>query len=140
MKALSGKLRLLAAAGGLACAAVLVTAPQASAVAWEKTMHTDDGDPGGLIRFSANGDYVEVCDIEADGYAVRGDVNDYAGADYTLTAGGNGKCSVTSAAHTGRDLLEGACVKFTVGLYKDGGSNEYEDWSFWHNSSPAYDC
>lgn len=117
------------------------TAPQASAVAWNYTMHTNDGDPGGLIQFAANGDYVQVCDVEADGYAVRGVVVDYTGNhSYTLTAGSNGACSVTSAATSGRDLAENTCVTFRVALYKNGGDNQYEDVSSWYNGSPTHDC
>lgn len=142
MITLSGRLRPLVAAAGLACAAVLVTAPSASAVAYEKTMKTDDGDPGGIIKFAANGDYVEVCDIEADGYAVRGTVNDGAGHLYSLTAGGNGKCSVTSAAVSAHNLKEYECVYFSVILYNGNGDNSPTfDSSYWYNGgTAAVDC
>lgn len=140
MSAFPGKLRLVAVAGGLAFAAVLGTASQASAVAYEKTMKTDDGDPGGIIKFAANGDYVEVCDIEPDGYAVRGTVDVGTGRRYSLHVGGNGNCVVTSAAVSGHDLKENACLEFDVALYKNDGYDEYRDRSWWHNSSPVYDC
>jgi len=134
------RLRLLAVAGGLACAAVLGAGPQASAaVVWDKTMHTDDGDPGGLIRFAADGDYVEVCDVEADGYAVRGVVTFYPD-HYTLTAGGKGKCSRTSARTAGHDLPEKICIAFRVALYKNGGADQYADSAAWYNGDPVLSC
>jgi len=133
MRRLTKKFRVLVAGTGLACAAVLATAPQASAITWDHTMHTNDGDPGGLIRFAAHGDYVEVCDIEADGYAVRGFVNDDHQHYYTLHRGGKGNCARTSAAVAGHNLTEGDDVYFQVALYKDGGENQYLDATYWWN-------
>lgn len=128
MKSLSRKLGAFVVAG-MTCAAVFASTPEVSAAAWDHTMHTDDGDPGGLIHFKADGDFVEVCDIEADGHAVTGFVNDGIRTSYSLRAGGNGNCSITSALTAGRDLVEGAFVSFTVCL--DEGS--FCDTSFWQN-------
>src|SRR5437899_12594670 len=73
------------------------------ALAADHTMHTDDGDPGGRVEFTANGDVVRLCDIEADGWAVGlyvYDVNQNL-YKYGLQAGGNGTCKTARASDGG---------------------------------------
>ncbi|MEV5962935.1 hypothetical protein AB0L70_14300 [Kribbella sp. NPDC051952] len=134
MNHLSKKLGILAAVG-VTCGSVLTAAPQASAASWDYTMHTDDGDPGGLVRFKANGDYVEVCDIEEDGWAAYAFVTDDK-HPYHIRAGGNGNCSVVSAATAGHNLNENQHIHFEVCLVKSSGGNDiysYCDTSSWWN-------
>ncbi|WP_052852945.1 hypothetical protein [Streptomyces avicenniae] len=122
----------------LRCAAVLaaalafpaLNATSAQAIDWDHTLHTDDGDPGGRLRFEAHGDIVEICDIEADGWAVEVSVEGYHYYD-TFSVGGNGKCK-THRASGGYDLTEGSTYAFTLDLVKDGvPSVRYEDYAQW---------
>jgi hypothetical protein len=132
MKSVSRTVGVFAAAG-LAVTTMVAAAPQASAATWDYTMHTDDGDPGGLIRFKANGDYVEVCDIEADGKGVVGSVTDN-DTVYFLHAGGNGNCSIVSAATSGHNLKEDQYVRFEVCLTDSAHpAGIYCDNSAWWN-------
>ncbi|MEP9384716.1 hypothetical protein [Nocardioides sp. KR10-350] len=128
--------RTLTLAAGLAttCATLVALAPQASAVTWHITMQSDDGDPGAIIRFQPNGDYVEVCDQEADGYAAFGVVNDYKGVGYTIRAGGNGTCSIVDADDAGHNLHEDQLAYFAICLEGDGGSDDihYCDSAQWY--------
>jgi hypothetical protein len=124
----------LATAGvAIACTTMFVSAPEASAVTWEHTMRTDDGDPGGLIRFRPDGDYVQVCDIEADGWSVWGDYQDPNGQGSTLTKGGHGTCS-KAVNDNYANLAEGKWIRFKVCLqhYKYGPL-EYCDTTSWFN-------
>ncbi|GGR69783.1 hypothetical protein GCM10010252_04830 [Streptomyces aureoverticillatus] len=126
--------KALATALGLAAAAVvtpLVTAPPAAAAQWwSYQMHTDDGDPGGRVRYQPNGDRVQVCDIEADGHragvhvydtVLRAHVDDFA-------VGTAGKCVTHDANDT--NLKEGRKYVFTVYL-EQGGRVSYTDKSTW---------
>lgn len=74
----------------LAAGSILLSSPpDALAVTWKYTMRTDDGDPGGLIHFQPHGDYVQVCDIEADAWSVLGYVSvDQSNIYYILSEGG----------------------------------------------------
>ncbi|MEV1009455.1 hypothetical protein [Streptomyces sp. NPDC049881] len=115
-------------AAALALPALNATAAQA--IDWDHQLHTDDGDPGGRLRFEAYGDIVEVCDIEADGWAVEVEVSGPAVYD-VIRVGGNGKC-VTHRASNGHDLQEGALYSFTLDLTKDSlPSGRYEDFAQW---------
>ncbi|WP_146075807.1 hypothetical protein [Streptomyces sp. Ru62] len=111
------------------------------AFAYDESMHTNDGDPGGVVYWTAYGDKFEVCDIEADGWAVVGSIDTskyYDGpydGGYSLTVGGNGKCVYRDAGDGGAyDLPENTYVRVYVCLYKDGGYGEYCDLSVWLNN------
>ncbi|MFR9722809.1 hypothetical protein ACL02R_05465 [Streptomyces sp. MS19] len=115
-------------AAALALPALNATAAQA--IDWDHQLHTNDGDPGGRVRFEAYGDIVELCDIEADGWAVRVEV--YApGYSDEFTVGGNGNCK-THRASNGHDLKEGQAYYFTISLYKDSYPyGNYYDQARW---------
>lgn len=134
MKVPARKFGVLATVAVTAVAGMFAVAPEAMAVSYKYTMHTDDGDPGGLVRFAPDGDYVEVCDIEADGWAVNAIVEQQGrGIAYQIHVGGNGNCAVTSAATAGHNLVEGDYVKITVSLGKNGRYGYYYDTSYWCN-------
>ncbi|MGO4754404.1 hypothetical protein AB4212_38365, partial [Streptomyces sp. 2MCAF27] len=110
------KLRRPTKGAGLRMAAVLAAAvslpvlasPSAHAIAWDHTIHSDDGDPGARLRFEANGDIVELCDIEADGFAAYAEIYDpKTGQTRTLTVGGDGNCKRRDASDSGWNLVEG---------------------------------
>ncbi|MEV1009456.1 hypothetical protein [Streptomyces sp. NPDC049881] len=117
-------------AAALAFPALNATAAQA--IDWDHQLHTNDGDPGGRLRFEAYGDIVEVCDIEADGWAVYVDVWDPSGMRIidSISVGGNGNC-VTHRASNGHNLTEGAVYPFSLGLHKNHEIFRYEDRARW---------
>jgi hypothetical protein len=120
---------------GAATMASLAGAPAASAATY--TMHTDDGDPGGRVSFQTDGDAVELCDIEADGWAVYLKVTDVTQNKfkYDYRIGGDGRCQ-TFRASLGApyNLKEGDVIRFTICLNKDG-RNAYCDTSDWANTN-----
>ncbi|SBW17399.1 hypothetical protein FDG2_0202 [Candidatus Protofrankia californiensis] len=101
-------------------------------------MHTDGGDPGGRVTFQPDGDVVNLCDIEADGWAVYLKVTDLtAGKEkYHYTIGGVGRCQTFRASLGGPyDLAEGHVIRFTICLDKDGRDPAYCDTSDWANAN-----
>ncbi|MEV5962934.1 hypothetical protein AB0L70_14295 [Kribbella sp. NPDC051952] len=117
------------AIAGMTCAAMFAGAPEASAMTWEYQMHTDDGDPGGVIKFTRDGDYIQLCDIEADGWAVSGQVSDNTNG-YSLQIGGNGRCTTVNAKT--HDLKEDVHISVRVCLIRSGRES-YCDTSSWFN-------
>jgi hypothetical protein len=116
-------------------AVVLSLAVGTPAFAYDDYVSTDDGDPGGRVYWTANGDVVKVCDIEADGWAAKVSVGYFTSAyhvhdSYTLQAGGNGTCNTRSAANGGvYDLPEGYQLNLTVCLVSDDyPAGTYCDW------------
>ena len=133
------KLRRPTKGAGLRIAAVLAAAvslpvlasPNAHAIAWDHTIHSDDGDPGARLRFEANGDIVEHCDIEADGFAAYAEIYDpVTGQTRTLTVGGNGNCKRRDASYSGWNLVEGRKYSFMVAL-TEGNYIAYPDDESW---------
>jgi hypothetical protein len=117
----------------VAMAGTIALAPGAMADTY--TMHTDDTDPGGRVKFNPNGDVVEICDIEADGHAVFLDVNNYTKGtnEYTYQIGGDGRCQ-TLRASLGQpwDMAEGDVFRFQICLVRDSVRN-YCDTANWAN-------
>lgn len=124
-----GKLAGLAVASLALCLAV-----DAPASAVDYSMSTDDGDPGGKVKFTMHGDVVEVCDQESDGYAAKVWVyNPNGSTRYTLQAGTSGVCKTARASQGGsHDLTEGVSYTFKICLHKSG-SDKYCDTSDWKN-------
>ncbi|GAA3755853.1 hypothetical protein GCM10022225_46050 [Plantactinospora mayteni] len=124
------------AAAALAAAASLTFAAPASAATWDEWMYTDDADPGGVVRFRADGDVVQLCDIEADGWKVYLDVDDNTQSlhKYELSVGGNGNCIETRASFgSPYDLREGNVFRFTIWLDNDDNPGSYGDTAYWAN-------
>jgi hypothetical protein len=123
---------------GLCAAATMASLAVASpAFAWDETMYTDDGDPGGRVRFETDGDVVELCDIEADGYAVYLSVYDNTSHTfkYSYTIGGNGRCQTLRASLGGNyDLAEGHVFRFRICLARDNNYS-YCDDAYWDNNN-----
>lgn len=102
---------------------------------WDEQMYTDDAAPGGRVRFETDGDIVELCDIEADGYAVYLSVYDDTAkrSQYTYTIGGEGRCQTFRASLGGKyDLPEKHTFRFRICLVRDG-KNSYCDDAYWKN-------
>ncbi|MDQ0381183.1 hypothetical protein [Amycolatopsis thermophila] len=116
------------AGAGLLTTAALLGAPEAAAA--DHSVRTNDGDPGGVVYFTEHGDVVQVCDIEADGWAVGVDVY-WNGGEYTLKVGGNGNCRSTDASE--HDIPENAYVNFRIYLYRSGTPYAYQDTAQWYN-------
>ncbi|HET6740435.1 MAG TPA: hypothetical protein VFH76_15925 [Kribbella sp.] len=132
MKMPARKFGVLATVAMTVVAGLFAVAPEASAVSYKHELHSDDGDPGAVIRFAPDGDYVEVCDIEADGWGAQVIVDQAGpGISYTMRANGNGNCSVTSAATAGHDLKETHYAQFCVSLGKNGRYGYYTDCEYW---------
>jgi hypothetical protein len=102
-------------------------------------MYTDDDNPGGRIDFWPNGDVVELCDIQADGYAAYASLGPNSGSGwvgYSLSVGGNGKCVIHRASQGGHyDLPEEACVAVFIFLDKNGGFPQFTDSAAWINDN-----
>jgi hypothetical protein len=102
-------------------------------------MYTDDDNPGGRIDFWPNGDVVELCDTQADGYAAYASVGPNSGSGwvgYNLSVGGNGKCVIHRASQGGHyDLPEEACIAVFVFLDKNGGTPQFTDSAAWINDN-----
>ncbi|MFE9201120.1 hypothetical protein [Micromonospora sp. NPDC007230] len=123
-------------AAALAVAASLTFAAPASAATWDEWMYTDDANPGGVVRFRADGDVVQLCDIQADGWKVYLRVYDYTQNlyKYDLAVGGNGNCIETRASFGGPyDLREGNVFEFTIWMQQAGNYPSFHDTAYWRN-------
>ncbi|MDT3396860.1 hypothetical protein RKE29_09420 [Streptomyces sp. B1866] len=107
-----------------------------AAESWDEQMHTDDSDPGGRVRFRADGDVAEVCDVEADGWAVDFQVffdapmQDFVIYEYQI--GGSGRCQVLRASlGSPYDLAENQIYGFRICLTRSGGELRYCDYAYW---------
>lgn len=141
------KLRTRCAALSVAALIGIAAAPAAGAVdveppaskthtlAYDEQMFTDDGNSGARVRFTANGDVVELCDIQADGYAAYLKVwnNDAALDQYTYRIGGDGRCQTFRASLGGiYDFAEGHLHGFRIALVKSGSSKlHWADTAYW---------
>ena len=142
-KAFRKTLKKLLQTVGLTTVAIITSLAVATpASAYDDYMSTDDGDPGGRVYWTANGDIVKVCDIEADGYAVRVDIyyNTQPGLNWTdrVEVGGNGRCNEHRASDgPSHDLIEGALIHFKLCLYNSsypsGRFCDERDW--WNDNS-----
>jgi hypothetical protein len=102
-------------------------------------MSTDDSDPGGRVRFAPDGDVVQICDIEADGWAVQVDVWNYTAGNtfvYSYQIGGNGNCQTLPASLGGKwDLKEHDTFKFRVCPDNSSHDPSYCDYAYWTNDN-----
>jgi hypothetical protein len=120
---------------GLTGATLLVSAPMASAATWDEWMYTDDGDPGGVIRFKAYGDRVQVCDIQADGYGVIGWIDDgYGSGPNRVYVGGYGSCKTVDASTSGGkyNQRENTWVHFEVCLTNSSHTGWCDEAGWWN--------
>ena len=127
------KKAMKAAAASLAAVTVSL-AMSTPALAYDDYVSTNDSDPGGRAYWTANGDVVQVCDIESDGWAAIVSVGYFSSAyhvvdRYSLEAGGNGDCIAKGAANGGvYDLPEGYKIAIEVCLINsDLGYGTYCD-------------
>ncbi|WP_439378704.1 hypothetical protein [Amycolatopsis lexingtonensis] len=138
------KLKALAATTVFAACGTLLTATPALAsveppTGWDHTWTTTDGDKGGTVYISENGDYVSVCDSASDGYAPRVQIaseeSSVPGAydiRYILTAsGGLGSCASANASQGGAyNLPENTSIGVTVWL---GPNYKYQSTHYYLN-------
>jgi hypothetical protein len=127
---------VLAAIGAFMIATVALIGPASPDEEWDEWMYTEDADPGGVVRFKADGDVVEVCDLEADGWAVEVQVYyDWPIQDFTVyeyQIGGEGRCQTLRASLGGNyNLGEGQVYGFRVCLDKRGTEPKYCDYAYW---------
>jgi hypothetical protein len=121
----------------MSAAAVVTSFAVASpALAYNETWKTDDGDPGGVVYWTADNDIVKICDIEEDGWAVAAVVyhrltNGALAFDYQFYVGGNGNCADRKASEGATfNLPENRNVRIGVCLMKeDWDVVDYCDWN-----------
>ncbi|MEV4753879.1 hypothetical protein AB0J86_02000 [Micromonospora sp. NPDC049559] len=101
------------------------------------TIKTTDDNPGGTLSFTAYGDIVTICDVQADGKPAVGTVWTTGGVQlYTFMASGNGTCNTRRASDGGVfDLVEGREYGFEVCLQNDNGTWSFcrTNWAFNNN-------
>ncbi|MFI6336383.1 hypothetical protein [Streptomyces sp. NPDC050535] len=124
--------RILTLVGTPVAAVGLLLTAGSPALAVDHEMHTDDGDPGGRVQFTAGGDIVRVDDLEADGYAAKLFVYNPNGTTrYTVQAGTAGTSKTVSAGNGGvYNLAEGTAYTFKICLHKTSGDS-YCDSAVW---------
>ncbi|MGH8794245.1 MAG: hypothetical protein ACRDXX_16560 [Stackebrandtia sp.] len=130
--------KILTALAASAIAVVMSFALASPAYAADEAMNTDDGDPGGRVEFTAHGDVVKLCDMEADGYSVSLGIWDE-DADhkfkYGLDVGGEGTCVKVYADLASKyNLKEDHVFEFYITLVKNGKEGYYTDLAYWSNS------
>ncbi|MBA2948633.1 hypothetical protein [Streptomyces himalayensis] len=144
------KLRAAAVTSATVGVFLLVTATPASAA--NRTMWTNDGDPGGYVYFDPYGDIVIAHDSQNDGKDVHvtvwDETKDPDDFRYDLYTDGDYDGSNSSAEGSWGvpyDLAEGNCIKFRVRLVDENdhsvvvsGSTDYAQWRN-NNTDPA-DC
>jgi hypothetical protein len=131
------KLKKTLAALGMSAAAVTTSLAMASpALAYNSTWKTDDGDPGGVVYWTADNDIVKICDIEADGWATAAIVyhrqsNGTLAFDYQFYVGGNGSCADRKASEGATwNMPENQNAYIGVCLMKDDWAViDYCDWN-----------
>ena len=126
--------------GVVAGAAALTLAMSTQAYAADYSMKTDDGDPGGKVEFTTNGDVLKVTDIEADGWGVKAWVikKSTGNVVYTIQAGGTGNSKTARASDGGshnlaEDSGSTAQYKFRVCLHKENSNAYCDDANDWVN-------
>ncbi|MEV4492354.1 hypothetical protein AB0K04_19830 [Micromonospora coxensis] len=117
--------KLLTTVGMSAAAVVTSFAVASPALAYDTSWKTDDGDPGGVVYWTANGDVVKICDIEADGWATSAQVfsvrpDGLRAFEYQFYVGGNGSCADRKASEGATfNLPEDRKVFINLCLMKD---------------------
>lgn len=119
-------------------AVVLSLALGTPAFAYDNYFSTNDGDPGGRLYWTANGDVVKVCDIEEDGWGVRAYIQHIHNGEYLYSydviVGGNGNCTTHQASQGGvYDLPEGDRVNLYMCLRRTFEGEQYCDERTWAN-------
>jgi len=113
----------IALAGITALLGVATFSTSAYATSWGGNVYTSDSKKGGAARWIENGDIVEICDVEADGYGVYA-VLYQTRADKLLMEGmvtaGNGTCTTVS-----KDVPENVDLELLVYLEKSAGKYLY---------------
>jgi hypothetical protein len=110
------RVRRVLGVGVMATAAILALASPASAP--DHHMYTDDGNPGGRVDFTAYGDIVKVCDVQADGYDVYVDIspNISSGSPgYALEAAATTRSGTTASRRTGPDVAPDLLTAWAFG-------------------------
>ncbi|NIH79171.1 hypothetical protein [Amycolatopsis viridis] len=119
----------------MAVAFSVATAPAASAITWDYTMKTTDGDPGAILKFRAHEDVVELCDLEVDGYAAWAYIDDGGSHLYPLQiGGGHNNCRQVSEKKKGKyDLDEHRYISVQVCLVKENSAAKGCREAAWYN-------
>jgi len=117
------------AASALAVVATtaLIASPAAASTS-EHELFTDESSSigsayaGGYLHNVEHGDYVTLCDNDADGYSVYLDVIVGNTWKYTLHAAGAGDCAYANAddGYSSHNLPENTTITFSMYLYKSG--------------------
>ncbi|MEE6263187.1 hypothetical protein [Plantactinospora sonchi] len=135
-------LTLATAATATVVAAVTFAAP---AHADSYTMYTRDAAPrGGYVTYDTAANYVELCDVDPDGFRVMLRVTDATTGQYkySLQASGTGNCEyVTDGLGHPYDLADGHYITFEIWLYSaDDGRTAGRNSATWYNCEPPSIC
>lgn len=136
------KLTMRKALGVAAAATALAVALPSPAMAADHTMYTGDvwGVFGhsGKATFDEYGDIVKICDIDADGYAVKMFVYRdelYGVKLYEFYRGGEGNCATRRASDGGAyNLPENRYIAFLFCRYKNGQESECKGYRYYNDN------
>lgn len=124
---------------GLPTVAAAAPGPEhaaAAPAAGNEHMYSDDPNSGARVTFTRDGDVVELCDIQADGYKAFVDVVDWTTDTfkYRYEIGGDGRCQTFRASLGGKyNLAEDHVFRFRVALTKGGSTLYWPDTAYWEN-------
>jgi hypothetical protein len=104
--------------------AVTPASDQRIAPAWDHVLWTTDNNPGGRLRYDRNGQKVEVCDRQADGWRAVGYVWDTVTGErvHTINVPANENCKTRD--RTDRRLVQGRLHAFRICLDRDDPSRD----------------
>ncbi|MFC4005233.1 hypothetical protein ACFS2C_26490 [Prauserella oleivorans] len=115
-----------------------------------RTMYTDDGNPGGWVYFQTVGDLVQLGDRQEDGAGVELDIwnvtNDPDTYEYGMYAGNGDDTYIYADASMGQpwNMAEGACFRFRIRLVDNGrvipGSTDTAQWRNVNTDGTDIDC
>lgn len=123
-------------------AGVVLALTSTPAHAAEYLMFTKDGRPGGSVKFTAAGDKVHLCDLQADGKRVKLRVmnvtKDPNQIEYTIDASGLQACAdVDASMGQPFNLAEKHCFNFDIWLSDNGrrlqDSTNIAQWRNYNN-------
>jgi len=107
-------------AGLMALIGAVTFSSSASAATSNLWYYTTDSNPGGKARWIDSGDYIEICDVEADGWgaiAFLSRNSDGLELMSGFTQAGNGTCTTVS-----KNISETVELELMVCLHKNAGT------------------
>ncbi|BAU87876.1 hypothetical protein SLA_7010 [Streptomyces laurentii] len=129
---------------------ILAAWPASAREGYPYSLSTSDDNPGGAVGFFADGDVVELGDIQADGKDIEIDVWDvtpepdvYKFGFYNRKGYRNGSVYTDASMGAPFNLAEGHCIKLRIRLVNAGSTtvvNGSTNWGRFRNSMPHENC